>query len=194
MRNALLDMSISVDGFVTPEDETSSVLHRWYFQADADSTGHNQRVIKDLQTRIGAIIMGRRTYDMGDAHDGFMNNPYPVAHFVLTHTPPNTLPKGNTSFTFIQDITQALTQARDAAKGKIICVAGGANIAQQYLNAGLIDTIQLHVVPVILGAGKPLFNTPQKQKRLTLNQVHHSSNVMHVRYDVIHEDEEDVDA
>ena len=152
MGSVLLDMAISLDGFVAGPSGEDRGLYDWYFAPSAPSP-----VVKDeLLQNIGAMIMGRRAF--GDQPDGF-DTPYTVPHFVLTHETREPVARGGTQFIFVPGgIEQALADARDAAGEKVVCVAGGAQTAQQFIKAGLLDELQLHLVPVLLGAGLPLFD------------------------------------
>ena len=114
--------------------------------------------------------------------------PFHAPVFILTHHQRETVPKeGGTSYNFVTDgIESALDQARAAAGGKDVLIAGGAQAAQQYLKAGLLDEIQLHVAPVLLGGGTRLFDTlgPDDAK-LELTDVVESPSVTHIKYRVL---------
>jgi dihydrofolate reductase len=107
--------------------------------------------------------------------------------FVLTHHARETLIKGETTFTFVTDgIGSALEQARAAAGEKDVVVAGGANVAQQYLKAGLLDELQIHLVPVLLGRGVRLFDhLGTEQVELECTRVIDSPAVTHLRYRLV---------
>jgi dihydrofolate reductase len=180
----VLDLSISLDGFIAAPNDGDGGLHNWYFGND---NPQNQKVVQETINSLGALIMGRRSYNMGDQADGFADNPYKAAHFVLTHTPPTKPAKGSTNFTFVTDgIESALAQAKAAAGDKDVVIGGGADIAQQYLNAGLIDELYLHLVPVLLGDGKRLFAVNEKPPvTLERTQVIAAAGVTHLRFTVI---------
>jgi len=158
MGKAYLELSMSLDGFITgPNDTHEQPLgergdrpHEWIWR---DSS-----TIQAKAAATGAIIAGRRTYDLVDGWGG--SHPFHgVPLFVLTHRVPASVPQGATPFTFVTDgIESALRQARAAAGDKNIYVLGGAAVAQQYVKARLLDEIQLHVVPVLLGGGVRLFD------------------------------------
>jgi dihydrofolate reductase len=107
--------------------------------------------------------------------------------FVLTHHEREPLTLADTTFTFVTDgIESALAQARESAGEKDIHIAGGANVAQQYLAAGLVDAIDLHVVPVLLGGGRRLFdNLGATPPKLELVRTIESPAVTHLRYRVV---------
>jgi dihydrofolate reductase len=113
------------------------------------------------------------------------DTPYKVPHIVLTHTARPPVARDGMAFHFVTDgIASALAQARAAAGDKLICVAGGAATAQQFLQAGLIDEIQIHLVPILLGGGLRLF---EHLDAATLEQtrVLVSPNVTHLRYRIL---------
>jgi dihydrofolate reductase len=116
-----LDMAVSLDGFIGGPNGEDAGLHNWYFAPSADT----QQVIDELMSRIGALVMGRRAFEAGDAHDGYAENPYKVPHFILSHTRPQRLPKGDTEFIFVADgIESALRQAKAAAGKRDVCAPG----------------------------------------------------------------------
>jgi dihydrofolate reductase len=160
MGKVFLDMAVSLDGFISGPDNSDGGLHDWYF-----AEGKSEQILHELHTEIGAIIMGARAF--GDAPDGF-DTPYKVPHFILTHTPRASVERDGASFHFVTDgIHHALEQARVGAGERDVCIAGGASTAQQFLNAGLLDEVQLHLVPVVLGGGLRLFErlNPLKLER-----------------------------
>lgn len=183
MGKVLLDMAISLDGFIAGHNNADIGLHHWYFAPAPASAA----VIDELVSSIGAIIMGKSTYGMGDEADGFADDPYTAARFVLTHHPPEKIAKGAESFIFVTDgIASALQQAQAAAGDKVIAIGGGANVAQQYLRAGLVDEIQLHIIPKLVGGGLRLFEQhTENTVQLECTRVIESSGVTHIKYNVI---------
>ena len=178
MGKVILDMSISLDGIVAIPDDYR--LHDWYFNNEASSQAVNDELIQIT----GAIVMGRQTYDLGDKMNGFADNPYKVPHFVLSHSVPEKSAQGTTNFIFVNsNLKDVLKQAKDAAGDKYVTVSGGVNIAQQFLKADLLDEIQLHLVPVLLGKGLSLFEK-LAIKPLELEQIKvvESSGVTHLRW------------
>lgn len=184
MGKVILDLSMSLDGFIAAPNDGDGGLHNWYFSSDDP---RNRAVVEETITSLGAIIMGRHSYDMGDQADGFVDNPYNAAHFVLTHQPPSKPAKGSTHFTFVTDgIESALEQAKAAAGDKDVAIGGGADISQQYLNARLIDEIQIHLVPVLIGAGKRLFDSLTLPPiTLETTRIIDATGVTHLRFTVI---------
>jgi len=155
MGKVILDMSMSVDGFIAGPNDEDGGLHDYFFSPSGDTA----QVVEEGIKMTGAIIMGRRSYDLGDQFDGFVSTPYKVPHFVLSHNVPENPAKGETAFIFVADgIESALTQAKAAAGDRNVVIGGGANTAQQFISAGSIDELQIHLVPVVLGEGLRLFD------------------------------------
>jgi dihydrofolate reductase len=208
-----LDISMSLDGFVAgpnatledPLGEGGESLHEWIFGLKAwrephglegGEEGPDNEVVREGLQRNGAVIMGRRMFSGGSGPweddpkpDGWWGDepPFHVPVFILTHHARETVPKeGGTTFTFVTDgIESALDQARAAAGDEDILVGGGAQAAQQYLKAGLLDEIMLHVSPVILGGGVRLFEgLGPDDATLELVEVIESPKVTHIRYRV----------
>jgi dihydrofolate reductase len=186
MAKLILDISMSLDGFVAgpnqtldePLGEGGEQLHEWVFglktwrERHGESggrTGPDDEMVTEHLRRIGATVMGRRMFSGGSGPweddrnaDGWWGDDPPFGHpvFILTHHAREPVTKqGGTTFTFVTDgIEAALEQARAAAGEKDVAIGGGANVAQQYLEAGLLDELQLHIVPVLLGDGVRLFD------------------------------------
>jgi dihydrofolate reductase len=134
----------------------------------------------------GAVIMGRRMFNNGVPHWGD-NPPFHVPVFVLTHTAQALLVKqGGTTFTFVVGgIESAIEQEKAAAGNKDVSVAGGANVVQQFLKAGHLDEIQIHLVHVLLGYGIRLFeNMSTRQIELEKSVVVDSTGVTHIMFQV----------
>jgi len=133
--------------------------------------------------------MGRRAYEMGDPDSYAGNYEYQVPIFVLTHRVPEKLPKedGRLTFTFVTDgIHSAIEKAKAAAGDKNVTVIGGANTVQQVIRAGLLDEIQIHLVPVLLGNGLRLFeHLGAEPIELEKTRVIESPGVTHLRFCVI---------
>jgi dihydrofolate reductase len=196
MGKILLDISMSLDGFIARPNEDAGPLHDWFFNGETTSrynemfktSGKNTEVLDELFRTTGAIVAGKRTFDLTDGWGG--NHPlHGVPVFVLTHEVPEAVPKGETPFTFITDgIKSALKQAKAAAGDKNVVVMGGANIAQQYIIAGLLDEIQIHLVPVLLGVGIRLFeHLGPEQIELETTRVIEAPGVTHLRSRVLKE-------
>jgi dihydrofolate reductase len=164
------DIATSVDGYVAGPNQSfenpfgegvDERLHRWMFEGAEDNVEEIAAV-----TSAGAYIMGRNMFSPGrgawdEEWKGWWGPepPYHAPVFVLTHHPREMLVhEGGTTFTFVTDGAEsALAQARAAAGDRDVSIAGGAATINQYLAAGLIDELRLHVAPVILGSGERLF-------------------------------------
>lgn len=170
------DIDISLDGFIAGENvSTSQPLGKsgeclvWYGDDinddDVDLASKydaiDALVLEECAAREGAVIMGRNTFDVSIEAWGD-DPPIHKPCFVLTHRPAPTLFKGGeggtTTFTFVTDLRDALRQALQAADGRDVGIMGGADTIRQYLSAGLLDELHLHLVPVLLGSGIRLFD------------------------------------
>ncbi|WP_256356256.1 dihydrofolate reductase family protein [Streptomyces sp. PKU-EA00015] len=135
----------------------------------------------------GAVVMGRLMYDTGEKPWGD-NPPFRAPVFVLTHRPaPALVKQGGTSCTFVTDgIHSAPEQAKAAAGGRNVDIAGGARTVQQFLRAGLVDELQLHVIPVLLGGGLRLFDhIGPEQRKLEVIRVVDTPRATHLKYRVL---------
>jgi dihydrofolate reductase len=165
MGNVIIGATMSLDWFMNDRDGDVSRLY-----PDFDALRKTEMLQEEIQA-TGAVVMGRRAYDMADGD--ITGYEYQVPIFVLTHIAPEKAPKGvneQLTVTFITNgIERAIEQARVAAGGKHIMVVGGANTAQQCLRAGLVDEIHIGIVPVLLGEGlrffEPLDNVQVKLER-----------------------------
>jgi dihydrofolate reductase len=170
-------MVMSLDGYVAGPNNADAGLHDWYFAPE----GAAGAVIDELIADIGAMILGRGAF--GDDPGGF-DTPYKVPHFVLTHAPLPAVTHGDVPFVFVTDgIDSALKQAQAAAGPKVVCVAGGADTARQFLSAGLLDEVHLHVVSKLLGAGLRLFDSAAPTE-LERTRVVESPGVTHLQFRV----------
>jgi dihydrofolate reductase len=163
-------MAMSIDGFVAGPNQSldnpfgegvGDDLHRWMFEQPDANTAEMEAL-----TDAGAFIMGRNMFSPGrgawdETWTGWWGEdpPYHAPVFVLTHHPREPVPmQGGTTFHFVTDgIESALAQARRAAGDSNVAIAGGAATVNQYLAAGLIDELRLHIAPIVLGAGERLF-------------------------------------
>lgn len=191
MSNVIIDITMSLDGFVTgPNDgpgnglgDGGMVLHEWVFSGRTEA---DTPFLVDPAQTLGAGILGRRTFDIAEKAWGD-NPPFGAAQvFVLTHRTHETLKRGATTFIFVTDgMESALKQARAAAGNKDVGLMG-AEVSQQYLKAGLVDEIQLHIANILLGAGRPLFaNIGDSQIKLERTGVVTTPVVTHVRYKIV---------
>lgn len=162
MSKVIFDISMSIDGFMTaagqtpqePMGEGGERLHAWAFGDD----DRDRAVLQEGVAGIGAVIAGRRTYDDSAPWWGADGPTGPARRpvVVVSHGVPEQVPEGGV-YTFVSGIERALDEARATAGDKDVCVMGGAQVGQQFLRAGLIDELSLHVVPVLLGDGTRMF-------------------------------------
>ncbi|MFI5694426.1 dihydrofolate reductase family protein [Kribbella sp. NPDC051586] len=183
----VLYMSMSLDGFVVgPDDSVDEPMGRGGFRLfnwldDRDSDGPSGHVYREAQA-TGALIAGRRTFEhagrwQGDHHDG-------VPMFILTHhIDENDVPPGTARF--VTDVAECAAQAKAAAGDRNVLVHG-AGAAQSLLRAGLLDELELHVVNVLLGQGRRLFdNLPANYIELEQVRQLPSRDVTHLHYRVV---------
>jgi dihydrofolate reductase len=171
MSRVTCDLTISLDGFLAgpnqsmtdPLGEGAELLHRWMFEDGENNAAEVEGILA-----AGAYIMGRNMFAgpgpgaWDEEWRGWWGEepPYHAPVFVLTHHQREPLEmQGGTTFNFVTDgIESALAQAREAAGGKDVAIAGGAKTVQQFLSAGLIDELRLHTAPMLLGAGERLLD------------------------------------
>lgn len=195
------DLAISLDGYVAgtgvsldnPGGDGAEPLFEWihnlasWRERQGMTGGEENRdseLMREWFDATGAVIMGRTMYDTGEEFWGD-NPPFRTPVFVLTHRPRPTLVKeGGTTFTFVTDgVHSALDRARAAAGSRDVDIAGGADTVRQYLREGLVDELQLHVVPVLLGAGLRLFDDPDAGRHdLETVRVVHTPLATHLKY------------
>ena len=215
MGKLTFSISMSVDGYVAgpnaslkePLGERGEDLHEWVFQAASWREAHGRsggednadsRMLAELMEATGATIMGRRMFSGGSGPweddpnaDAWWGDEPPFGHpvFILTHHEREPVEKaGGTTFTFVTDgIESALEQARAAAGDKNVAIGGGADIGQQYLRAGLVDEMTIHVAPMFLGGGVRLFEPGDGLPRLELAGAVDSPAVTHLRYRVVNQ-------
>lgn len=203
MTRIIADISVSLDGFVTgPEPGPESglgtggeALHTWAFSDDPD----DRRILSEGTARSGAVVLGRRLFDLVDGPNGWDDTTgYGAAEVgkpafvVVTSSPPAAVRLGALDWRFVTTglpdaIAEARTRAETASSesGKdldVVLMGGGATIGSA-LDAGLVDVLSLHLAPVVLGAGTPLF-TGAVPRTLVQRSVTSTSNATHLIYDV----------
>jgi len=193
MSIVVADISISLDGFVTGPDPGlerglgigGEPLHTWAFSDDEV----DRAVLAEATGRSGAVVMGRTLFDIIDGPEGWSDDVGYGAglaatppFFVVTHRPPVSVRLG-LQFTFSDDLRSTLARARSAAGGKDVVVMGGGSVIGQCLAEGLVDELSLHITPIILGAGTPVF-LPDTRCALVQRTVRVSPNAAHVTYEV----------
>jgi dihydrofolate reductase len=182
-----INISMSVDGFMTGPNlsehpglgEGGEILHDWVWREDTD-----RALQENLFGPAGAVLTSRKVYEFtgGWGDSGFYRMPV----FVLTHRPHEVVVKDETTFTFVTDgAEQAVALAREAAGEKKVHVMGGATVVQQILVAGLADELLLHVAPVLLGSGTPLFEHIGGPIQLERMEVTESACATHLRFRVV---------
>jgi dihydrofolate reductase len=205
-------MSVSADGYYAGPEHTGPQpwlegteaagffrVTRWVIDAEAwrqrlgfkgGEQNTNSQVIAETFASAGAYVMGRRMADGGEIPWGD-EPPFRAPVFVVTRRPTETLYRqGGTSFTYVTSgIANAISQARAAANGKNVAIAGGGTLLRQVIELGLLDELELHVVPVILGDGMRLLSPElglggQEAIELTPARVIATPDVTHVRYKI----------
>jgi dihydrofolate reductase len=197
MTKVTCDMSVSVDGFAAGTNQTADKpfgdgpvdrLHQWMFEQPEANAAERDAIVASK-----AFIMGRNMFGPGrgawdESWKGWWGDepPYHGPVFVLTHHAREPVAmQGGTTFTFVTDgIQSALAQAREAAGSGDVAIAGGASTVNQYLAAGAIDELRLHVAPVVVGAGERLFDGvgPLSLERIGVNAT---DLVTHLTYRVV---------
>jgi dihydrofolate reductase len=206
MGKVVLDMSVSLDGIgagPNPSEEDrmgvgGERLHAWFpfHDPEQESTAGapagseaDARMVQELFTATGAVVLGKRTFDLGLEPWG--GTPFPVPCFVLTHEARDDLVTATGTFAFVTDgIERAVRRAQAAAGDKNVLVMGGPTAAQQAVRAGLVDEIRLHIVPVLFGGGTRLFDDlGTKHIELEPTEVVASPAATHLRFRVVKSDE-----
>ncbi len=190
MGRVLLDITMSLDGFVTAPGADlahglgigGEPLHDWV----TDPAEADRKVLEQLYAEAGAILMGRRTFDVIDGPHGWepVDGAPPV--FVVTSRRPARVRLGDRFHFETDGITPALKSAQAAAGAKAVVVMGGGHLCRQYLYAGLVDEVRIHVAPIVLGDGTPLFErTTIPRIRLVQRDTVSTPNATHLTYDVV---------
>lgn len=204
MGNVFVDIGMSLDGYIAgpnggpenPMGGAAARIHKWIMvveswrqsqSMDGGETSQDNDIAAETISRAGAYVMGRRMFDEGER---VWPDPPPFGApvFVLTNQPREPWPRqGGTTFHFVTDgIESALDQARDAAGDKDVRISGGACVIQQYINAGLVDELYVHLAPIIMGDGVPLFEGVDTARvALQPESTIGSDNVTHIRYQVV---------
>jgi dihydrofolate reductase len=157
MSKVIVGMTTSVDGFVA--DRTGSAARLYPDLAALQGTPYMNAAIEET----GAVLMGKRTFEMGDPDSYVGSYEFQVPIFVLTHEAPKVAPKQDEhlTFTFVTDgVESAVEQATAAAGDRAVQVVGGVSVTQQLLRAGLVDELRLDLMPVLLGAGLRFLDHP----------------------------------
>jgi dihydrofolate reductase len=195
------DMGMSLDGFVAgpnagPQNalgDEGHRIHRWAYDLESwrehqslegGSTDRDDEVSRETFARTGAYVMGRRMFEEGEV--GWPDPPpFHAPVFVLTHHARDPwVRQGGTTFTFVTDgLESALEQARAAAGDKDVQISGGAATVRLFIEAGMLDELQIHLAPVLLGDGVRLFDRVDPEPvELEVTRVINSPRVTHLRY------------
>lgn len=211
MSRVRFNISMSLDGYVAGPDQTreeplgrgGEALHEWVVKLQSWRESHGMQggtvspddeIMRETIANVGATIMGRGMFgggpgpwDTNQPWMGWWGKAPPFKHpvFIVTHQPrkPVTFENG-TSFTFVTGgVGEALRQAREAAIGKDVMIGGGADVADQFLAEGLVDEMELHVVPLLLGGGSRLFaNAGTDMHGLELVRTRPGDGVVHLKF------------
>jgi dihydrofolate reductase len=146
-----------------------------------EATGADKQFLDEGISRGGAIIGGRNTYEAAEAWGG--SNPFGVPFFILTHHPEDA--PADAGFTFVNNLDEAIVQARDAAGDKDVVVMGGADVIRQALRAGHVEELTISIAPVVLGGGKRLFDDFDETVNLQHLSVLQSPFATHISYRVV---------
>jgi len=198
MSEVVLDITMSIDGYVAaPNDvpgnglgDNGEVLHYWVFGGpwtydstrEFEQVGVDRQVFEEATTNNGAAVVGRRMYDITDGWGG--SPPFGIPCVVVTHRV-DEAPDPATKFEFVNGVEAAVTRAKQIAGERDVNIGGGASVAQQVLTAGLVDRLNLHVAPVILGAGRSLFGELGARLHLEHTRTLESPYATHLTYRVL---------
>ena len=203
MGKVLVDITTSLDGFVAGRDDGPELplgeggerLHEWVFGLaswrephglEGGETNRDSEILEEAMGNLGAVVVGRRMFD--NAGGWGDNPPFHVPVFVLTHEAREQEAKeGGTTFTFVTEgLETAIDQAQTAAGDKDVSIGGGANTIQQFLRAGLVDELQVHLAPLLLGGGVRLFDDlGTDEVKLQSTRVVESPAVTHLKFRVV---------
>jgi dihydrofolate reductase len=197
MTKVAAGITTSLDGYIAgPNDgpgrglgEGGERLHYWVFggpwsyddEPTGEATGADKQFLDEGISRGGAIIGGRNTYEAAEAWGG--SNPFGVPFFILTHHPEDA--PADAGFTFVNNLDEAIVQARDAAGDKDVVVMGGADVIRQALRARHVEELTISIAPVVLGGGKRLFDDFDETVNLQHLSVLQSPFATHISYRVV---------
>jgi dihydrofolate reductase len=193
--NVIADITMSLDGFVTGAgaDQQHGLgdapeLHTWVMQQDAVDT----EILEQATAGSGAVVMGRRLFDVVNGPEGWdedmgygADQTGTPPFFVVTHSPPDDVRlqrELGMRVTFAGDLVTAIDQARAAATHGDVVIMGGGDVIGQALEQGLVDELRLHLAPMLLGGGTPLFR-PGTRQLYRQRDIRPSSNAVHLIYE-----------
>jgi len=187
MTKIVASITMSLDGFIAgqnisedlPMGENGILLHRWIFD---QQTEVDKKILSDLVENSGAVILGSRTYNTAIRGAWEGQSPFDVPAFVLIHTDPVVEKPG---FTFVRNgLRSALKQAQEVADDEDIWVMGGAHVIQQFMQEDLLDELHVHIAPILLGKGTPLF-APGSTSTLTRFNTIDTEGATHLFYRIV---------
>ena len=197
MTKVAAGITISVDGYITgPNDgpgrglgDGGERLHYWVFggpwsydeEPRGEATGADKEFLEGVTARVGAVIGGRNTYEAAGAWRG--SNPFGVPFFILTHHPEDA--PADAGFTFVSELDEAISLAREAAGGKDVGIMGGAEVIRQALRAGYVEELSISIAPVVLGGGKRLFEDFDETVGLEHLSLVQSPLATHITYRIV---------
>jgi dihydrofolate reductase len=188
MSKVIADITMSLDGYVTGPSGDVDELHAWVTDQDPVDT----EILERATAETGAVVMGRRLFDIVDGSNGWTKDMGYGAQqagtppfFVVTHSAPQHVRlerELGMRFTFVDDLMAAVDQARTAATDGHVVIMGGGDVVGQAMEQGLVDELRLHLAPILLGGGTPLFRAGTHQ-RYRQRDVRPSSNAVHLTYE-----------
>ena len=197
MSKVAAGITTSLDGYIAaPNDgpgrglgEGGERLHYWVFggpwtydeEPRGEATGADSEFLDEAVTRCGAVVGGRNTYEAARAWGG--QNPFGVPFCIVTHHPEDA--PQDAGFTFVNGLEEAISQAREAAVGKDVFVMGGADVIRQALRAGFVEELSVSIAPIVLGAGKRLFDGFEESVNLEHVRLLQSPFATHITYRVV---------
>ena len=188
MGKVIVDIAMSLDGFIAgtnvspqlPMGDNGLRLHDWIFDKKTDIDANMIKVVMDTS---GAVIVGRHTYDVAIDDAWGSESPFPMPAFVVSHSKAEKIVAG---FTFTTGIEEAFKKAKAIAGNKNIWIMGGANIIRQFIKAGLIDELEIHLSHILLGNGTRLFeDTLTNVIELERIRSIESDTVTHIRFCIL---------
>jgi dihydrofolate reductase len=195
MGKVILRISMSLDGFVAGPQDDVKHLFKWYFSGNTEIVTHEGRmvlklspqsatVVEELRQTSGAMVVGRRVFDLAGAWDG---HPPIAPTFIVTHTVPQQWAREGSPFTFVTDSVESAIRQAKALAGEKNVVVETPSIMQQCLKAGLLDEMHVDLVPVLLGSGTRLFDDLESIAPLELESIRviEAPGVTHLAYRVI---------
>lgn len=187
MTKLIADMSMSLDGKIATPDDDITPLAQWFFSGDTEVgpfrvSEASAKLLADAMESVGALIGGRRYFDLAEGWGG--RHPMGVPVYILTHEPPADWPRDSTIRFVTDGLESAVAQATEAAGGKDIGIATPGTV-RQCLDAGLLDELQVNVVPLVLGEGLSYFDGIARHVQLEGPEVIEGTGVTHLRYRVV---------